>query len=463
MKKPKRTRRRLAGRAGRIRRFMQICADLIDNIPGSDDNLLQTGVKVVSIAEVILSHVEGEESAIEAFVAKLGLERRRSRQLVNLFFQTPLAGIFETGRIGISETTEIIKATHPEVGALYFVERAHRGSRAEYDDEFYFEPQVDFEKLLGQLWDHFDGRINVRLGISPGGSDVAYTTFPVSTDKIYGTAEKRLDDFVRKHRLYQIDDVSRTYLAVGQPGTGKSTQMLRAALKIGSRILRLDAESLARFQVEEVGFLLGSLKPDTLIVDDVDKSGIKGDSYSSSRGKQPATLLSVLEWMKIDHPEVVLLLTANDEDELPGPMRRPGRIDETLWFDVPNKRERRAILKGYVDALVPKEKHPPARILEKMVTKSEGLAGAWLKEIALQLRYQKPQDALKSVQSMRRLGIARKSRRAVRRLPTLASKKKRAARLQGQADRAARSVATAQAKEEAKAPAQAASRKNGGG
>ena len=271
-------RRKFTGKVGRVRQVMKVCADLIDAVPNRDDNLIQKAVKVVSIAEIVLTHVEGEESAIEAFASRLGLTKKNSPQFVNLFFSTPIKDVFEQSQIQLNEHCQITKAVSEHLdGSLYFVERNY-GFGVARDNDFFYEGDFKFSKVLQQLWDYFDNRINVRIGRRLSGkADLEYTTFPVSQDEVYGKAQKRIDAFVAKHRLMQVDGVSRTYLFVGSPGLGKSTQALRIASQVGKRILRLDANSLVEFQANEMAFLLGGLQPEVLVVDDVDKAGVKGD------------------------------------------------------------------------------------------------------------------------------------------------------------------------------------------
>ena len=126
-------------------------------------------------------------------------------------------------------------------------------------------------------------------------------------------------------------------------------------------------------------------------------------------------MISIKQTIKQDHTDIDFLMTVNDDDALPEPMKRPGRIDTCVWFDLPNKIERRMILKGYLEDLVPKEKRPATKAIELYVTKSDGLAAAWLKEIALQCRYETQAEVLKTITAMKRLTEGARPQRVRRR------------------------------------------------
>lgn len=395
----KRGRQSVGARLGRVRWAMQVCSEIAESVPARDDTLLQKAIKTASIAEVVLTHVEGEESVVERFAGRLGLSGRTSRQFVNLFFSTPLRELFELRRIKLGEDSTVVKATRDDV-VLYFVEHK-TGLSVRYDDDFFFEGKVEFDKILDVLWERFEGRIYAEVRQTFAGSDIRYASFPPPRDPVFGSAPEATEAFVAKHRRMQIDRVSRTYLFVGEPGTGKSTMALRVAEQIGRRILRLAAESLAGFQAEEMGFLLGALAPDVLIVDDVDKGGIRGERWRET-GKEPATLLSVMEWIKSDHPDLAFFLTANEVQSLPEAMLRPGRVDHIAWFEPPNKLDRQQILRGYIDFFAP-ERRPTKAQFDAFVRRSDGLAPAWLREIALQLCYEDAKGVKKILEAVRRM------------------------------------------------------------
>lgn len=414
---------RYRGLLRRARSALRLCKNLSSVAPRRDDTLLGTVLKVAGAAEIIRAHLEGGVSALDAFVAAASLRKHRSRQLVALFFDTPLIASFTTEHIRIDMQTTLVRASKDGVGALYFV-RYGFGRDEPPDEEFYSDGTVDFAVILKDLWAHFDGRLNVRIDKEARGAVLAFSSFPISDAPVYGSAAKMTDNFVKKHAKYRADCVPRTYLFVGAPGTGKSTEAIRMVCRIGERILRMEASSLSHFGVREMGFLLGALRPDALVVDDIDKGDI-GDKWERGSSSDTASLLSVLEWVKADHPEVVLVMTANSTD-LPEALLRPGRVDEPVLFPLPVKRDRRAILRGYIEELVPKERRPSGAHVEEFVTRTDGFSGAWLREVALQLRYEPVAAVVKTITAMKKLQdespTGRKRRRKKKRRTTKPAK-----------------------------------------
>ena len=408
---------RYEGALRRGRALLSVCRSLVSVAPTKTDSTLRKVVKVAAALEIVRSHIEGEVSALDAFVATRRLRKHRSRQLVALFFDTPLLGSFETDRIRLDSDTTLLRASRG-TAVLYFVLDPDR-SDARADDEMYYEGDVDFAAILEGLWEHFKGRLNVRIQTAARGSSLAFSSFPLNEDDVFGSAAKRSEELVKKHALYKKDGIHRTYLFLGPPGGGKSTEATRFVGRIGKRILRMDAMSLSRFGAQEMEFLLGALGPDSLVVDDIDK-GTVGNRWDND---ETATILGVLEWVKLEHPEVMLVMTANRED-LPETFVRPGRVDEPLFFDAPNKRDRRAILQGYIDKMVPKERHPTKVQLTTFVARTEGLSGAWLRELAIQLRYVSPTSLAKTITAMKKLHDETSTERRRRR-----GRKRRKARL----------------------------------
>jgi hypothetical protein len=387
-------RRPVRGAHASVRTLMRVCADIVERIPSRHDGVLEKAVKVAAIGEAVRKRFYGEESAIASFARYNHLAKSRHPQFVHLFFASPLATLFETARINIDEYTQILRASHPRIGALYFTEH-HYGTDHEVSPEVLHDEHLDFADVLDELWRHFDGGINVSIERAGYHPKLRYGALAQLPDAIYGSAARRLDAFLDKHGRYRRDGLARAYLLAGPPGTGKSTMVRAAAARIGGRTLRIEAKSLESLETEEVRFLLRALAPACLIIDDVDK--IHFESCLP-------TLLTVLEWVRLDHPEVALMFTANTV-ELPSALKRPGRIDEIVWFDMPNDADQRAILEGYLRQL---EVSVDAATVDLIIAKSRGLAAAWLKELAIQLRYEPPERVAAIAEGMQQLSSAPK-------------------------------------------------------
>ena len=240
-----------------------------------------------------------------------------------------------------------------------------------------------------RLWDLFDNRINMSIK----NDDIEYLPLSLSHNPYYGQAQKWVEILAAKHEEYKKDRVPRACLFLGPPGVGKSTLVAKLAQLVGYRTLRLEAEALRYMDMAGMKFLLGTLKPDCLIIDDVDRC-------SDSQVVAGARLFSVLDWMKETFPETPLFMTANRVSHLDSAFARPGRIDEVYWFELPDAKDRLELLQGYLSFFdIDLSASEQAQIVEQ----TEGLAVPWIREIALQLKYESLEGVLALIASMKKL------------------------------------------------------------
>ena len=138
-------------------------------------------------------------------------------------------------------------------------------------------------------------------------------------------------------------------------------------------------------------FLLSNLRPDFLLIDDVDKA---------NADQALATLLDVLERFKSEHPHVTVIMTANMVSGFDHGMLRPGRIDTFVEFKLPRRSERGELLRRYgVDGV------SAAHLLERA---TKGLSHDYVRELALALKHEALEDVLETARTMRRLLAATK-------------------------------------------------------
>jgi hypothetical protein len=181
----------------------------------------------------------------------------------------------------------------------------------------------------------------------------------------------------------------RTILVRGPSGVGKSTfaQFLAERL-VGSasRFLQIPAAVMAGMGHRALGELASFLRPDVLLIDDV--------PFEDNALK----LLTRLELVR--SPDLLVVLTQmtepGDIDPMPAPGAlyhpgmRPGRIDEVITLLAPDREQRRVILQHYLGA-------PPP---EAAIDGTEGLTGAYLKELARRIRERGPFTLEKEIASL---------------------------------------------------------------
>jgi ATP-dependent 26S proteasome regulatory subunit len=88
-----------------------------------------------------------------------------------------------------------------------------------------------------------------------------------------------------------------------------------------------------------MSFLLDGLRPEFVIIDDLDKADLS---------KVVPTILDLLQKFKVDYPDTSVILSANNTENFDPGLLRPGRIDTWYEFTLPDADERREILTRYL-------------------------------------------------------------------------------------------------------------------
>lgn len=371
---------------------LKLASDIIPKLPDRGDTILQLAVKALAIVDSVqnIMFPASKGGALDGLIAAYNLVEMKNEQFVSLFFDTNLYEEFNIHRFSLDETIEVIDASHPTYGRLFFIEYAY--SEEGPEPFFYHEKGVDFSEILKGLWDAHEGRLHVTIGLGKYGMGTKseFGSFPAWANPLYGSMQARMDMLVARHRRYVTDKVPRVYMFYGPPGTGKSSFSIHFAEKLGDRILKMDAKSFEHAHVRDVEFLLDNLKPDFLIVDDVDKADVN---------KGLPTLLEILQRFK-DQTTTSVLMTANTVNQFDKGFLRPNRIDTWVEFQLPDEAERLDILARYTEQF---KTHASTEHLRALAAATVELSQDYIREVALQLRYDEYEDVVRNIALSRKL------------------------------------------------------------
>ena len=168
--------------------------------------------------------------------------------------------------------------------------------------------------------------------------------------------------------------LKRGILLYGPPGAGKthSVRYLTSEL-VGTTVVELTGETL--HGVREACSVARTLQPAMIVVEDVD---LIAEERSHHGGETPLlfTLLNEMDGLDED-ADVVFLLTTNRADLLePALASRPGRVDQAVHIELPDRESRRRLVELYQGGL-----DVDLTRLDAVLDRTDGVTASFLKEL----------------------------------------------------------------------------------
>lgn len=386
-----------------IKDFVYVSKDIIESIPNKDDNYVSMAFKGLAIIETLATlYNKYDAGEHRRHLLKEGYVGYNNMQFVYLFHDTEIKNLFKETRFKYhhpgGKNLQILKYHNDDIGTILFWESAYDGDKLALESTFWYSKNFSFERMYEHLWKKMNNKINIEAKDAGNNESVTRNSIkplPNLIDPLFGEENEMLKEFYEQNMRYKKDGLARTYLFYGKQGTGKSTFAIRLSEMFGGKIVKVNANKFTNSSFERgVGFILSKLRPDFLIIDDLDKI--------EHLTQKVLLLFDILETVRTECPYVSVIFTANDIFEFDPALLRPGRIDEILEFRMPDIEERKALLSGYLSEFKKDHEYSDG-IIAELAAQTEGLSHAYIREIALQLKYYDPETVLKTIYNMIRL------------------------------------------------------------
>jgi hypothetical protein len=193
---------------------------------------------------------------------------------------------------------------------------------------------------------------------------------------------KQPQDYV--DRIFKYGNVPRTVLLRGPTGIGKSVlarHIARQSGKGSTRTLKIAANTLKACRFDEVLAFVRFLQPSVLLLDDLQLDD----------KKHTEDFLTMLEALRApDCLVIATMMAPTDRTKKPqmGDWHfegmRPGRIDETFTFYLPDAKDRDLVLRHYYKLFGVADPKPQTQ--KAIVRATRNLSGAYLAEVARRLQ-----------------------------------------------------------------------------
>jgi AAA+ superfamily predicted ATPase len=161
---------------------------------------------------------------------------------------------------------------------------------------------------------------------------------------------ERKSAYSAKAREYGLP-TPKGIVLTGMSGCGKSLTAKALATGWDCPLLRLDINALkGKFVGESESNIRKALNVITAIgrcvvwLDEIEKAMQGATSGSADGGVSTDALGTILTWLQERTSEAFVIATANDVAALPPELLRKGRFDEVFFVDLPNEKERAAVL-----------------------------------------------------------------------------------------------------------------------
>lgn len=310
-------------------------------------------------------------SAITLYREKHELDTHLGINLYTLMMENDVLNESESIKVASDTIEELWSHSISEGSEIYATGYYNRDSSSGNDVEsnfmtFLTSKNFDKNKLAERIWAKFP--TGLYLQVSGEENELILNKVVQSADNYVPPFD--IGEFVDSLRVFKQEGISRSYLLLGPPGVGKSSFTNRIGRHFGNRFIKIDPSVMLRLSASSLSIIFDFFKPEVVVMDDFDRA-------------ESEKFLFLLENMKNTFPQITLFGTVNYVAMLDAALIRPGRFDEPIWFEYPDEQMRAVVLRAYLEKfqIVPTEMQ-----LKHLVSITENLSQAHLKEITIKIR-----------------------------------------------------------------------------
>lgn len=144
--------------------------------------------------------------------------------------------------------------------------------------------------------------------------------------------------------------IPKGLILYGEPGNGKTLFAKVLASECNVKFYEFDcSKKHAQYRLKKLFNTASKNAPAIVFIDEITRL-VQYDHYNNETRKNLATLLTLIDGFDSKkRNQVFVIATANDYDDLPEALIRPGRMDKKIFVDSPDFESRKAVLRFYIN------------------------------------------------------------------------------------------------------------------
>lgn len=246
----------------------------------------------------------------------------------------------------------------------------------EFSGTYYLPKNFDINVVYSMFWQLYENKIFLSTKRDDFNGPIRGFKYELENMLFENNEIDRIGKEIKK--CFALNQ-SRSYLLVGPPGVGKTTQCFAVCAEYCPRVLKVDSSALESLTVGELDDHIRSFRPDALILDDIDRTNSSKTSY----------FLFTLENIKKEFTKMVIFATANNFDHLDKATVRPGRFDRIIWVEMPKQETTEKLLQHFCQA---SGVTLSSQKIKSVAKEMKNFTHAYMKELVLRVRNSEPSE-----------------------------------------------------------------------